>query len=252
MFKILPVLALCAALYAGAPDARAQQPPPPPTPSPQPPSAGTSPAPAPGDSGALFNPANQVQPGKMPFTQRMVFRRLAHDRYESMPFTELRTFAISKNAIRQTGTLRSSKENGLSLSYESPHPHIIIVDDKGLIDREPGGHERQVAVADHPELAALTDLYLNLLRGNVDKIFDYADVYYSSSAQTWQMGLVPHDPNVAKRAGKVIISGGGRSIRRMENLLPNGESRVLEFGKIERNPKFAPDVVQTYFRGANG
>ena len=202
---------------------------------------------APSDA-PLFSPANQLQPGKLPFTLRMVFRRLAHDQTESMPFQEARTFAISKNPLRQNGTLRSSKDNGLSLSYESPKPHVIIVDDKGLIERQPSGKERQVTVADHPELAALTDLYLNLLRGNADKLFDYADVYFTQSGQTWQLGLVPHDATVAKRAGKVVIGGGGRSIRRLENQLPDGGSRVLELGKVERNPKLGPDVIQAYFR----
>ena len=63
------------------------------------------------------------------------------------------------------------------------------------------------------------------------------------------MGLVPHDANLVKRVGKVVVSGGGRDIQRLENLLPNGESRTLEFGKVDRNPNYPADVIQTYFRG---
>ena len=244
MSKIFSVLAGLALLLAGTPAVRAQQL------APAPPAG--QPAPAADATAALFSPANQVQPGKLPFTMRQFFHRLAHDQTESIPFTESRTFAISKNPVRQTGTLRSSKENGLSLSYETPKPHVIIVDDKGLIDRQPGGHERQITVADHPELAALTDLYLNLLRGNADKLFEYADVYFAAREQTWEMGLASHDAAVAKRVGRVIISGGGRSIRSLENVLPNGETRVLELGKTERNPKYPPDVIQMYFRTPNG
>ncbi len=200
---------------------------------------------------AVFAPANELAPGKpLPFTLRQVFHRLEHDRTETFAFTETRTFAISKKPLKQTGTLRTGKDLGLSLSYEgSDKPHIIIVDDKGLIDRQPNGGERQVTVADHPELAALTDLYLNLLRGNAAKLFDYADVYFTGTAQSWEMGLVPHDPAVAKRAGKVVVSGGSHYVTRLENILPNNESRVLELGKVERNPKYSSDEVQKYFRG---
>lgn len=205
------------------------------------PSAATSASP-------LFAPANQVLPGKLPFTLRKVFHRLAHDRTESMSFAETRTFLISKNPLRQNGTLRSSKDHGLSLSYESAKPHVIIVDDKGLIERQPDGRERQVTVADHPELGTLTDLYLNLLRGNADRLFAYADVFFTGNAQVWQMGLVPHDASLAKRVGKVVVSGGGRDILKLENLLPNGESRTLDFGKVERNPEYTADVIKTYFR----
>ena len=243
----LAAAALLALVLAGIfapplPSARAQQPPPP--------TAAPTAAPSlAGEGSGLFNPANQVQPGRLSFTLRKVFHRLAHDKTETMPFAESRAFAISKNPLRQNGTLRSSKENGLSLSYESAKPHVIIVDDKGLIDRQPGGHERQVTVADHPELSALTDLYLNLLRGNADKLFSYADVYFTGGDHGWQMGLAPHDPALAKRVGKVVIGGGGRDIQRIENQLPDGGSRTLEFGKVVRNPKFTPEEVQMYFRG---
>ncbi len=226
-------LALCAAC-ACLPSAHAQSP---------------APAPTAAATDALFAPANQVPPGKLPFTLRKVFHRLAHDEAESMPFTEVRTFAISKNPLRQTGSLRSSREHGLSLSYESAKPHVIIVDDKGLIDRQPDGHERQVTVADHPEVATLTDLYLNLLRGNADKLFQYADVYFNGTAQVWQMGLVSHDAGLAKRVGRVVVSGNGRNISKLENLLPNSESRALEFGRVVRHPKYTPEEVQKYFRG---
>ena len=234
-FFFAVALAACASLSGLPGSVRAQQSP--------------SPTPAPGS--ALFTPANEVQPGKIPFTLRKMFHRLAHDHSETMSFAETRTFTISKNPLKQTGTLRSSKDFGLSLAYEGAKPHVIIVDDKGLIERQPDGHERQVTVADHPELGTLTDLYLNLLRGNADKLFAYADVYFTGTAQVWQMGLVPHDANLAKRVGKVIVSGGGRDIQQLENVLPNGESRTLDFGKPERNPVYPPDVVQTYFRGGS-
>ena len=212
-------------------------------------SAQQPPAAPSGSVDTVFAPGNQVPPGKLPFTLRKVFHRLGHDAAESMPFTEVRTFAISRNPLRQTGELRSSKENGLSLSYESAKPHVIIVDDKGLVDRQPDGHERQVTVADHPEVATLTDLYLNLLRGNADKLFQYADVYFTGTPQSWQMGLVPHDAALAKRVGRVVVSGNGRSIAKLENLLPNNELRTLEFGRVTRNPKYTPEEVRKYFRG---
>lgn len=246
MNKCPPIAALTlAAMCVLTPfSARAQQPAPSPA-------ASTANAASAANAAALFSPGNQVQPGKLPFTLRKVFHRLGHDRAETMTFVESRAFAISKNPLRQNGTLRSSKENGLSLSYEGAKPHVIIVDDKGLIDRQPGGHERQVTVADHPELSTLTDLYLNLLRGNADKLFTYADVFFTGNDHTWQMGLSPHDAALEKRVGKVIISGTGRDIERIENVLPDNGSRTLEFGKVDRHPKYTPEEIQMYFRGGS-
>ncbi len=201
------------------------------------------------NAATLFSPPNQIQPGtKPPAVFNRVFRRLGHDKATQIPFTESRAFSISKNPVKQTGTLRSTRENGLSMSYESGKPRVLIIDEKGLIERIPGGHERQVSVADHPELSALTDLYLNLLRGNSAKLFDYADVYFAGNSASWQIGLAPKDPTIAKRAGKVVVSGGGRDLRRLENQLPNGDVRVLDLGPIQHNPKFAPEVTKEYFR----
>lgn len=197
----------------------------------------------------LFSPQNQLQPGaKPPAVFKRVFHRLGHDKATQIPFTESRAFSISKNPVKQAGTLRSTRDNGLSMAYEGTKPRILIIDEKGLIERIPGGRERQVSVADHPELSALTDLYLNLLRGNSSKLFDYADVYFTGNSQSWQIGLAPKDPTIAKRAGKVVVSGGGRDIRRMENQLPNGDARVLDLGPIQHNPKFTSEVTKEYFR----
>jgi hypothetical protein len=213
------------------------------------PPAPPSPQPADPASNALFNPANQVQPGHIPHLLLRVFRRLAHDQSAMIPFTESRQFAISKQPVKQTGVLRSSRDHGLSMAYEGAKPRVLIVDDKGLIERQPDGHERQVSIADHPEVAGLTDLYLNLLRGNSDKLFDFADVYFTGTVHGWQLGLNPKDPAVAKRTGRVIINGSAREMHQIDSVSPNGDTRTLDLGAVDRNPKFTPDVISTYFRG---
>lgn len=196
----------------------------------------------------LFTPETKISVDHLPGVIKKTFARLAHDDAETIPFTESRLFAISKAPVRQTGTLRSSKTLGLSLAYDGARPHVIVIDDHGLIDRQPGGRERQISVADHPELGQFTDLYLNLMRGNAARLFDYADVYFSGVPRNWQLGLLPHDEAVAKRTGRVVISGDGRHILRIENQLPGGNARTMEFGRVERNAHFTPEQAQEFFR----
>jgi hypothetical protein len=198
---------------------------------------------------ALFVPGNKVPAGRIPHLLLRVFRRLAHDQSSQIPFTETRQFAISKQPVRQTGILRSSKEHGLSMGYAGAKPRILIIDDQGLIERQADGRERQVSVADHPELGGLTDLYLNLLRGNADKLFDFADVYFTGTVHGWELGLIPKDAGMAKRIGRVLIKGSARDMHEIENVQPNGDTRMLELGAVERNPKFPPETINAYFRG---
>jgi hypothetical protein len=202
-----------------------------------------SPSPAP-----LFVPANQLQPARLPGVIAKVFRRLAHDRSVQIAFNESRQFSISKQPVRQSGVLRSARDHGLSMEYQGAKPRVLIIDDLGLIERQPNGHERQINIADHPEVANITDLYLNLLRGNSAKLFDYADAYFAGTPQDWRLGLVPKDPTLAKRAGRVVITGSGRDIRTIDSESPNGDLRTLELGKPERNPKYTPDMLKLYFR----
>jgi hypothetical protein len=137
------------------------------------------------------------------------------------------------------------------MAYEGAKPRVLIIDDLGLIERQPDGHERQVSVADHPELGGLTDLYLNLLRGNADKLFDFAEVYFVGTVHGWELGLIPKDAAMAKRIGRVMIKGSARDMHEIENVQPNGDTRTLDLGAVERNPKFTPEAINTYFRGTS-
>ena len=213
---------------------------------------GVAAPPAPGDTNALFTPAYQINTPQPPFTLRAVFRRLAKAESGQRPFTETRRFAISKNPVRAGGTLRYSRTGGLSMAYEGNPGRVLIIDDQGLVERVPGagGRERSVAVADRPELAALTDVYLNLLRGNSTKLFTASNAYFSGDRGAgWQLGLVPKDDGIAKRIGRAVVSGRGRDITRIETISPNGETRTLDFGALRTNVNFSPEEQKKYFRG---
>jgi hypothetical protein len=92
-------------------------------------------------------------------------------------------------------------------------------------------------------------LYLNLLRGNSEKLFDFAEVYFTGTVHGWQLGLIPKDSAMAKRTGRVVIDGSAREMHQIENMSPNGDTRILDLGAVDRNPKFSADAINTYFRG---
>ncbi len=206
--------------------------------------------PLPADVNALFAPAYEVNKPQPPFTLRAVFRRLARAESGQRPFTETRKFAISKNPVRASGTLRYSRRGGLSMAYDGNPGRVLIIDDQGLIERVPGGRERSVSVADRPELAALTDVYLNLLRGNSTKLLSSSNAYFANEGGTgWQLGLVPKDEGIARRVGRAVIFGRGRDISRIDTISPNGETRSLDLGALKVNVNFSSEEQKRYFRG---
>lgn len=220
-----------------------------------PPAASAAPA-LPGDVNALFTPTYQLQNTQPPFLLRTVFRRLAAQASGTRTFTETRTFSISRRPVVTHGTLRYNRRAGLSMAYESvpgqPPARVLIIDDRGLIERNADGRERSVSVADRPELAALTDVYLNLLRGDATKLFNASNAYFAGDKRGWQLGLVPKDEGIARRVGRAVVSGRAPNIRQIDTISSGGDVRRLELGPIRVNTGFSPEDQKAFFRGSEG
>lgn len=221
-------------------------------PAPPPSQTQTQPRQLPADPNSLFAPPYQIT-GQPPFLLRTIFRRLAAQNTASRSFTESRTASIAKRPVTARGTLRYSRRSGLSMAYDgatpgAPPARVLIIDDRGLIERNADGRERSVAVADRPELASLTDVYLNLLRGNSTKLFAASDAYFAGDKRGWQLGLVPKDADLARRVGRAVVSGRGRDVTRIETFTGNGDTRRIELGPLTVNKPFSPEEQKTFFR----
>ena len=206
---------------------------------------------APTASGAfpVYADGNRVaDPAKLPPALRSIFSRLAEADTAVIPFVENRRMGIIKRPVELTGTMRYSRKAGLSIAYETPKPRVLIIDDVGLIERQPDGRERRLAVTDRPELGVLTNIYLNLLRGRSAGLFGACEVYFSGNASAWQMGLIPKDESLRRHTGRVLIGGAGREIAQISNLLENGDQRTLRLSKSEIDAKFSSSIIQSYFR----
>ena len=200
----------------------------------------------PADVNGLFTPTSQIQ-GQPPFLLRTIFRRLATQNTASRSFTEARSSSIAKRPVTARGTLRFSRVSGLTMAYENP-VRVLIIDDRGLIERNGEGRERSISVADRPELGALTDVYLNLLRGNSAKLFAASDAYFAGDKRGWQLGLVPKDPDLAKRVGRAVISGRTREVQRIDTIAGNGDTRRIDLGPLSMNKPFSPEEQRQFFR----
>lgn len=200
----------------------------------------------PANRDALFTPTYQIV-GQPPFLLRTVFRRLATQNTAFRPFIEARTSAIAKRPVTARGTLRFSRVSGLSMAYDDPR-RVLIIDDRGLIERNAEGRERGIATADHPEVGALTDVYLNLLRGNSARLLSASDAYFAGDKRGWQLGLVPKDPDLAKRAGRAVIYGRSREVERIETVAGNGDVRRVDLGSLRMNQPFSAEEQKAFFR----
>ena len=206
-------------------------------------------APTASEAFPVYSEANRIaDSAKMPAALRAVFTRLGEADTAVIPFVENRRMGIMKKPVELSGTMRYSRKAGLSIAWEQPKPRVLIIDDIGLIERQPDGRERRIAANDRPELAVLTDIYLNLLRGKPAGLFNVCEVYFMGNAASWQIGLIPKDESLRRHTGRVLIGGGGREIAQISNLLENGDRRTLRLSKTEIDAKFNSAVIQSFFR----
>jgi hypothetical protein len=206
-------------------------------------------APTASEAFPVYADANRIaDTAKMPAALRNVFSRLGETDTAVIPFVENRRLGIFKKPVELSGTMRYSRKAGLSIAWEQPKPRVLIIDDIGLIERQADGRERRIAANDRPELAVLSDIYLNLLRGKPAGLFNVCEVYFMGNANAWQIGLIPKDESLRRHAGRVLIGGGGREIAQISNLLENGDRRTLRLSKTEIDAKFNSSVIQSFFR----
>lgn len=206
-------------------------------------------APTASEAFPVYAESNRVaDAAKLPVALRNVFTRLAEADTAVIPFVELRRMGIFKKPVELSGMMRYSRKAGLSIAYEQPKPRVLIIDDVGLIERQADGRERRISATDRPELAVLTEIYLNLLRGKPAGLFGACEVYFSGNANAWQIGLIPRDASLRRHTGRVLIGGSGREIAQISNLLENGDRRTLRLSKSEIDAKFSSSIIQSYFR----
>lgn len=209
----------------------------------------TSPTKAPPkDLRDIFSSTYQVESQNPPSQLRSIFQKLAAHQSSICNFTEASNFAISKHPVKKNGVLRYSRNAGLSMAYENPANKLVVIDDKGLMERREDGSIRSISSAEHPELAAITDTYLSLMRGRSGRLLASNDLYFASSGNTWYCGLVPKNESVEHRVGRVVLSGHGDTVTRVQNIAPNGTSRLIELGHMQKNVRFSPEVYKNYFR----
>ncbi|HEY5079633.1 MAG TPA: outer membrane lipoprotein carrier protein LolA, partial [Opitutaceae bacterium] len=112
------------------------------------------------------------------------------------PFEEHRYFIFRHIPLVLRGTLRISKEHGLSLQYTDPDPSIMIADASGLLLREPGRRTREVPAGSRQSgaIAAL----LPIMQFDLAALYPRFEIHARRTEADWTFEFAPRDPEVAR------------------------------------------------------
>ena len=162
------------------------------------------------------------------------------------PFTERRYFPFRHDPTVLGGTIRMSRERGLSLQYTAPQASVMVADSQGIILRDGEGHQRELQSGSHGTggLAAL----LPIMR------FDFAALYPAfvitarGSSDAWTFDFLPRDPEVARSLGEILIGGTGTDVHRLEFRRSASQRVEIDVGETRSGTPFTPAELRQFFR----
>lgn len=175
-----------------------------------------------------------------------LFAKLAAQGDVHSTFTEERWFAVRKEPVILHGELRHSAEYGLSLHYTDPQEQILVVDAKGLLMRDAGGHTRTLAADPHaPRMDAVL---LPVLRFDLTELRRFFTMRAARAGADWRIDFVPTSPELHRQLSTLTVWGSGEAVRQLEFRRAANQRVVVHIDKTETGVVFTSEVIKRFFR----
>lgn len=175
-----------------------------------------------------------------------LFRALAAPKTRVSRFEERRHFPFREKPIVLTGEIRIIPGRGLSLSYLTPKPQMVIVDEAGVLLRDGRGRQRS-APADSRAQAATAALF-SILRFDLPDLARQFVIHGTRAGKKWTLGFVPKDPALAGLMGTVIVAGEARRINRIDLTKSDHQRIEIIILSTMEDVIFGDEVVKRFFR----
>jgi glycosyltransferase involved in cell wall biosynthesis len=160
-------------------------------------------------------------------------------------FTELRKFPFKREVVELTGEVRVSAGRGLSLHYQTPTDHTVILDAAGILVRAPSG---QSAPPADPRAAAANRALLKLLHFDLAGLAEDFVLTGSRSGLAWELRLEPRSDELRRSIGRITTNGIGATIRQIEIRRSEKQFVFITISPPRPPAPFTADEVKTYFR----
>ncbi|MDG4867769.1 hypothetical protein P8631_07120 [Guyparkeria sp. 1SP6A2] len=133
--------------------------------------------------------------------------------------------------LESSGILRYRPPDHLVQEQTSPH-HQTLTLDGGQLILQAEGRERRLALADHPEGAAIATSLRSILNGRIDALRDDYDVVFRSfSDSQWGLKLLPRTDVLAERIDRIVVRGrlenGMATVERFTIHHPDGNVNIM-------------------------
>jgi glycosyltransferase involved in cell wall biosynthesis len=200
----------------------------------------TEPVPAATAAAPVFE---KVDPAAPAWAELLAAFAARHDSLAQ--FTERRHFPFRKQPVELTGTVRVSKQHGLSLQYVTPEARIVIFDDRGVVLRDARGDRSPPA---DPRAAAANAALAAVLRFDFPSLEKDFSVAGRREGSRWQLLFSPRTDAIRRTMGEIRVAGEGAHVTAIE--LRRTERQFIEITMHgnESRDAFSAEELARYFR----
>ncbi|MEO6002155.1 MAG: hypothetical protein ABIZ04_03540 [Opitutus sp.] len=186
-----------------------------------------------------------ADPAKSP-EWRDLFAELGKPRNRVSRFEERRYFPFRDKPVVLQGEIRILPDRGLSLSYLGTKPHVIIIDQQGVLMRDERGRER--AAPDDDRARAATSALSHILRFDLVALEKEFVVHGIRNGADWTLGFVSRDPTFTNLLGSVIVHGKDAELNRIDMIKSPQQRIEILITSTMADVIFPVDVLQRFFR----
>jgi hypothetical protein len=170
-------------------------------------------------------------------------------RYAAQPdgvadFEERRYFPFRQEPVVLKGQVRVSRRHGLSLHYTAPEERTLILDDKGMLVREPKGQKSPPL---DPRATAANEAMRHILRLDFVALEKSFEITGARGPDEWTLTLVPRTETLRRALGDIHVSGDAISVRQID-LRRSAKQHVDITMSPAREGAFSVEEAAKYFR----
>lgn len=149
-------------------------------------------------------------------------------------FTEIKYLAALDQPLRVQGEVRFTPPDRLQRRVTEPYREDMTVAGDMLSLKREDGEARELALEDHPAIAAFVNAFLATLAGNKALLEEHYELALEGSEENWTLSLTPRDKRLARRVEQIRVTGAGERLISFETRQANGDRSVMLFSLLAR------------------
>jgi hypothetical protein len=122
-------------------------------------------------------------------------------------FVQKKTIRRLNRSLLSGGFFIIDAELGIVWDTRSPFPSIMAVGRDYLIQSVPGGAKTKLNAAGNETFLRFSDTISAVFSGNVQKLLDNFENYFTESGGSWTLGLIPSERTIRSFAARITMSG---------------------------------------------